>query len=479
MKNWLLLISLFIGLNSFTQNLVGNPYFDRDPNKACFDIQYGGWEASWGSTQLAFDICQTKPPSQVLSTVGLNHLPFPYVGTGYMGVIAKSNNFNIIRQFTSTYLMYGLQVGEEYIVEFRYKPWYRNNYFVDRLGVYVGNTPIDNSNYSNYTATVSIQQSITDTTQWLLFSDSFIAKGGETILNIGNFSPDSITTEIPNPPNINKGTLYNARRWPLIFIDAVFLYKATDTLYTVTLPQDTLLCPGETLDLVAVLDSGFKLQDTVTTYLWSTGSTDSIITVTQPGTYWVQSTINKRFVQADTIVVTYFDANYTLGLPDSIGFCENEDANLLANLIPLTKYYWSNGDTTRGISIGYATTLQLTAVTPCYTLQESVTIYQKQCEVYIYIPNAFTPNGDGNNDYFEFYGVPEPVSLLVFDRWGGIVYQNPNYKNDWDGTSLNGDTLPTGVYTYLIEYKYISPKATIPDPKGSDRQIRGTVTIIR
>ncbi len=405
---------------------------------------------------------------------GYYPFPMPHKGIGYAQVSLKKGLIG--RSFISQLLTDTLQAGQEYCVEFYTRPFLFSVFLSNNIGVYFSADTLDYYAYTTgITPHVEASQIITDTTKWTRVKGSFVAQGNEHFINLGNFRHDTASTMVLSNFNIHWWFVYNI---PTYLIDAVSVYKPTDTLYTVTLPKDTLLCPGETLDLVAVLDSGFKLQDTVTTYLWSTGSTDSNITVTQPGSYWVQTTINKRWVQTDTIVVSYFDANYTLDLPDSVGFCENETANIVANNIPLTKYYWSNGDTTWGISIGYPTTLQLTAVTPCYTLQESVTVYQKQCETYIYIPNAFTPDGDGKNDFFEFFGVPEPLTLIVFNRWGGIVYQNPNYQNNWDGTN-NGEPLPAGVYSYLIEYLYVNPKATQPNPVGSKQQIRGTVTIVR
>jgi gliding motility-associated-like protein len=70
------------------------------------------------------------------------------------------------------------------------------------------------------------------------------------------------------------------------------------------------------------------------------------------------------------------------------------------------------------------------------------------------IPNAFSPNGDGHNDTFEItHPSGSKLSLEVFNRWGGRVYKNNNYQNDWDGTgsgSLLGSNLPEGTYYYLI-----------------------------
>lgn len=75
------------------------------------------------------------------------------------------------------------------------------------------------------------------------------------------------------------------------------------------------------------------------------------------------------------------------------------------------------------------------------------------------IPNIFTPNGDGINDYFEIgYDDGHPINnlneyflshkLVIFNRWGRIVYESTNYQNDWDGGKL-----PDGTYFYVLDCK--------------------------
>ncbi len=63
------------------------------------------------------------------------------------------------------------------------------------------------------------------------------------------------------------------------------------------------------------------------------------------------------------------------------------------------------------------------------------------------IPNVFTPNGDGNNDVFEIVGLEQydRAEVTIFNRWGNEVYRNTDYKNNWDGGSLN-----EGTYYYLV-----------------------------
>jgi gliding motility-associated-like protein len=63
------------------------------------------------------------------------------------------------------------------------------------------------------------------------------------------------------------------------------------------------------------------------------------------------------------------------------------------------------------------------------------------------VPNVFTPNGDGKNDTFEIFGIEgfRGSSLVVFDRWGTIVFEDKDYKNNWSGAD-NTD----GVYFYIF-----------------------------
>jgi len=472
--SWLLLGSFVF---SKAQNITQNPYMTRD---TCFGFA-PNWEPSYYAYGLRIDSCSCKDPSPngcPLDSIAL----FPrLLGGNYsLSVVGTQTFAGHIRTFVGNFIKHSLIPNEEYTIEFYYRPWKKTNYFFNRLGAYLGSDTVHAGNYTNYTPVVELTTPMTDTTQWTRFTQSFIAQGGEVILWIGNFRPESQTTLIPNPPYTNAGITVNWGRVPAVFIDGVFLYKSTDTLFTATLPADTMLCPGEVLQLQPVLED-FKLEDTTTTYLWSTGSTDSSIVVTQPGTYWVQTTINQRFVASDTIVVTYFPENYQLNLPDTVLFCEGEMATVLAANIPLTIYNWSTGATTAYITTPIQGLYWLNAQTPCYPLSDSTWVLQDFCETHIWIPNAFTPDGDGTNDFFQFFGVPEPVTISIYNRWGERVFYSNNYNPEvsgWDGTH-RGQPLPGGVYTYLIEYKYINPNANQTDPRGSDRQIRGTVQIVR
>lgn len=83
------------------------------------------------------------------------------------------------------------------------------------------------------------------------------------------------------------------------------------------------------------------------------------------------------------------------------------------------------------------------------------------------IPNAFTPNGDGLNDYFRIQGLgffPEN-RIVIFNRWGSEVYKASPYRGDW-----NGSNLAEGTYYYVFEARLHS---------GRWELFKGYVTIIR
>ena len=98
----------------------------------------------------------------------------------------------------------------------------------------------------------------------------------------------------------------------------------------------------------------------------------------------------------------------------------------------------------------------------------------------VYIPNVFTPNGDGYNDEFQVFsgpGVTQINSMQVFDRWGELVFQRnnlspaafPDVANGWDGR-FRGKTMNSGVFVYLIE-------VTFDD--GITLLYRGDVTLLQ
>jgi gliding motility-associated-like protein len=76
------------------------------------------------------------------------------------------------------------------------------------------------------------------------------------------------------------------------------------------------------------------------------------------------------------------------------------------------------------------------------------------------LPNIFTPNGDGNNDYLklDITNVTEFV-IVILDAKSNVVFKSEDIDFKWDGTNLNGDKLPTGNYIYYVTAKDLEGKA--------------------
>ena len=76
---------------------------------------------------------------------------------------------------------------------------------------------------------------------------------------------------------------------------------------------------------------------------------------------------------------------------------------------------------------------------------------------HLYIPNSFTPNGDGYNDYFYVQGIQidtESYHLTIYDRWGHVVFDSTNLFEKWNGSKDNGEFyVQTSIFNYRLIYK--------------------------
>jgi gliding motility-associated-like protein len=89
----------------------------------------------------------------------------------------------------------------------------------------------------------------------------------------------------------------------------------------------------------------------------------------------------------------------------------------------------------------------------------------------LFLPNAFTPNGDGHNERFIVPGLGyQDAELTLYDRWGRVLFRTQDLQTGWDGTLPGGQPAPEGVYAFRLT-------ATLND--GTRLQQDGTVTLIR
>lgn len=136
-----------------------------------------------------------------------------------------------------------------------------------------------------------------------------------------------------------------------------------------------------------------------------------------------------------------------------------------------------------GASAGNTSTLCIEPATPGnYCVQQLVTT-QNGCidtttecivvleESFIIIPNVFTPNGDGQNDYFHFKNKGlKALKCEIYDRWGVKMIELDNVKSSWDGFTMSGTPAAPGVYYFMLRYQTDS---------GMYKDYQGFVELIR
>ncbi len=83
-----------------------------------------------------------------------------------------------------------------------------------------------------------------------------------------------------------------------------------------------------------------------------------------------------------------------------------------------------------------------------------IMVIENDFDIEFDIPNVFSPNGDGANDYFTIKAniLPENYHLSILTRWGNVVFETENINNSWNGRIKN-ELCSSGVYYYVIRYK--------------------------
>ncbi len=202
------------------------------------------------------------------------------------------------------------------------------------------------------------------------------------------------------------------------------------------------MCKGQTL----MLQPG-----SFTSYIWQDGSTAPSFTAATAGNYSVTVTDQNNCKASSSILIKSIVAPPADFLPASKNLCTG---NQLQLSVPGFKtYQWSNGDTTAAISVRQAGTYYLTVndMDQCVG-SDSIIIQEVNC-ITAGIPNAFSPNNDGLNDYFKptINTVITAYRLRVFNRSGQQLFETGNSAKGWDGRYKN-QPLPAAGYVYQLNF---------------------------
>lgn len=210
------------------------------------------------------------------------------------------------------------------------------------------------------------------------------------------------------------------------------------------LQQDTSICNG---DLVNLYPGSYQK------YLWNTGSISASIKVKDIGVYWVEVSDSIGCKARDSFTLINVYAKPTNFLPTTLQVCYGE----LYTINGFKNYNWITGATTPSINLNGLNSywLQVTDDNDCKGIDTMKIIYLSNQSINVI--NAFSPNGDGINDEFKPFTSTCLIQyeLLIFNRWGQKVFNTTNVNRGWNGL-LNGKSLPTDVYYYIIKYKTVT-----------------------
>lgn len=238
----------------------------------------------------------------------------------------------------------------------------------------------------------------------------------------------------------------------------------------VDLGSDTSLCDSSVYTLVAG-DPGLNYQ-------WNTGSEGSSILVSSSGIYEVEVD-NGYCFSYDEISISYHP------LPQQpfaaeIEFCFGIDPQgfiLDAGNLGST-YLWKQDSTDkRLITVIQEGEYEVIVTTSEQCTSTFYTEVSEVCPYSVYAPNAFTPDGDGVNDYWFVHGVNiDNYQLQIFNRWGELLYQSDDITIPWLGQRRDGDEyVEPGAYMYQITFQVIDGDG---DP-GDAKVITGFVVLMR
>gem|GEM_PF-3618602 len=216
------------------------------------------------------------------------------------------------------------------------------------------------------------------------------------------------------------------------------------------LEPETRGCIGDTL----VLDATIPEVDVA--YTWSTGDTDGILLVTEPGTYSVEAVVTQEGVEC--LLTSQTNASFDTSTPlpvSDITVCFDDVPEVVINPGVEGTYLWQPYGFTDSVFVTAAPdSVQLIVTNPVGCVSDTVIQIFENCTPQVTFPNAFTPNGDGLNDvlfsqgqYFINYHVE------IFNRWGELVFVTDNPDEGWDGLRADGQPHLTGVYLIVLVFE--------------------------
>ncbi|MBN4066170.1 gliding motility-associated C-terminal domain-containing protein, partial [Candidatus Amoebophilus asiaticus] len=343
------------------------------------------------------------------------------------------------------------------------------------------------------------------------YFDTLTAVGGCDSIITTSLSVDSVlttvlTASICSGDSILLGGAYQTTAGT--YFDTLTTGGSCDSIIATSLSVDSVfttvltasICPGDSILL------GGSNQTTAGTYfdtLTAGGGCDSIIATILNVDSVFTTVLNASICSGDSTLLggknqttagTYFDTLTAVGGCDSIivttltvnplpnAFAGNDTTIALGASAQLYAtgggaYSWSppSGlsctNCANPVASPENTTVYYLAVSDLLGCSDvdSVIVTVDRSTV-IFIPNIFSPNGDGQNDMLDVQGKGvKELEYVIYNRWGEKVFESSDLENDWDGT-LRGKPLNPAVFVYYVEATFTN---------GKEIKEKGNITLIR
>lgn len=214
---------------------------------------------------------------------------------------------------------------------------------------------------------------------------------------------------------------------------------------------DTVICHGDSLFLQKASNGATQRMEVWSGSAWTPFVSDSI--VIDSGNYRLELRTpycaeQKEFeVQLTKPLLTELSDQYT--------FCEKAGNVVMLDAGKGFQHYrwFPTDDSTQWIEVKEEGSYYVVVKDSKGCSGQGNADVASDCEPVIFIPNAFSPNGDGLNERFQIEtSFTQILQVQIFDRWGALVYHANDEEKAWDGTK-KGEDLPIGVYLFLVEYE--------------------------
>lgn len=494
--------------DSFPRSLLSNNSFEEYPGcqssneegallASSDQYQLPGWQAVWRGSDVKYHnySCRLNTPASIFDSTIFCHsfvkvpMPLP-AGPGFIEIAQSSsqvgiNEINSGKSYIGTCLAQPLYAGQPYTFSFYLGfgkannlscgtpvPW--NSVSPYGIAIY-GRTdcphfPVDNSS--------TISGCLTDFSGWIMLGRIVLTGQDQWVQGAIEFTPKVNINSIavgPDCTNYYNYTKYNELHY---YMDNFVLAPKPDFAFKTIAAISGDSCNGHYVLKAPPYQNS--------TYQWYKdqvlipGATSETYTVPDKpeaaGNYVVNMGRPYNTCLNSLPFAVNFSQLESFTLGNDTLLCSPASITLSAKEPYATSYLWQNGSTndTQKIDSSGLYWVKLTDEYGCVKT-DSINIKVQGCEnCRLFIPNAFTPNGDGLNDLFEATPQCKYIGLTSFDlriynRWGQLVFRTNDIHKGWDGIYKNQE-VPQGVYIYVVKYSLL---------QNEPIQQHGTVTLLR